>query len=337
MSMNKKLKSLVALFICFGIMVSLKPESVSAGISYSANKISDNIHLEDVIALKATNKKVKMPERAVDGSRIMKFSTYDYCKITADTDGKYIYYGVGEGYWVIGSKYNTFKRDIKTGEETGLTGYGYGNFICYKNILLSTYSVGGQAFVEKISKAGKIKRLAIGYSPIGLGNSIYYIGAKLEKGYYYSWYDLISVGVGLYKMNVNGKRKKLVKKGVVDRLGTSGKNLYYRDGDGWINVKTGKPESFVTLSYLYDPASKTKFTFNEKEIKAGKYEKGEWKYKTVFKYNKQAGYPCGILSVCVCGGKILALIDDTETMYVELYMMDLDGKNKMLLHKVLSE
>ena len=57
MSMNKKLKSLVALFICFGIMVSLKPESVSAGISYSANKISDNIHLEDVIALRLQIKK----------------------------------------------------------------------------------------------------------------------------------------------------------------------------------------------------------------------------------------------------------------------------------------
>ena len=273
----------------------------------------------------AANKKVKMPERAVDGSRLI----YSYAeepnaivKVSAVSDGKYIYYTTdyNSGPGLI---YQTFKRNIKTGQETGITRHNYHSLYMYKNILLGTYTTRHDRFVEKISKTGKVKELAKGYLPIGWGNSIYYIGSK-----------------GLYKMNVNGKRKKLVKKGISAVLGTSGKNLYYYDWENyiwengkWINVKTGKPESSVTRSRLYDIASKTKFTFNEKEVKAGKYENGKWKYKTILKYNKPSEYSEGICSVCVCGGKVLVLMINEE-FYGELYIMDLDGKNKTLLHKL---
>ena len=271
----------------------------------------------------AANKKVKMPERAVDGSRLIYSYEEEFSastRVSAVSDGKYIYYTTdyNSGPSLI---YQTFKRNIKTGQETGITWHNYSSLYMYKNILLGNYIVGtapAYGFVEKISKTGKVKELAEGYSPIGWGNSIYYIGSK-----------------GLYKMNVNGKRKKLVKKGIFADLGTSGKNLYYHNYNKgkWINVKTGKPESSVTLSRLYDIASKTKFTFNEKEVKAGKYENGKWKYKTILKCNKPSEYFPRICSVCVCGGKVLVLIAE-EGIYGGLYMMDLDGKNKTLLHKL---
>ena len=268
----------------------------------------------------AANKKVKMPERAVDGSRLI----YSYAeevsvglRVSAVSDGKYIYYTTDSS-----SGPGLIKRNIKTGQETGITRHNYYSLYMYKNILLGTYITDTADYIEKISKTGKVKELAEGYLPIGWGNSIYYnIGSK-----------------GLYKMNVNGKRKKLVKKGISADLGTSGKNLYYYNWGNekwfgkWINVKTGKPESSVTFSRLYDIASKTKFTYGEKEVKAGKYENGKWKYKTILKYNKPSEYSEGIWSVCVCGGKVLVLIKGD--FYSVLYIMDLDGKNKTLLHKM---
>lgn len=270
----------------------------------------------------AANKKVKMPERAVDGSRLIYSYSYlgGYYSVSAVLDGRYIYYTTDLCCGSVDDKYRTFKRNIKTGQEAGINSDNYENINIYKNILLGTKlfsSQTGESYVVKISKTGKVKELAEGYSPIGWGNSIYYIGP-----------------IGLYKMNVNGKRKKLVKKGIFGNLGTSGKNLYYYNwnNEKWINVKTSKPESSVTLSRLYDIASKTKFTFNEKEVKAGKYENGKWKYKTILKYNKSSEYSPRIWSVCVCGGKVLVLIN--EGMYGGLYMMDLDGKNKILLHKI---
>ena len=297
----------------------------------------------------AANKKVKMPERAVDGSRLINTSyrrgVYSY-SIIAVADEKYIYYTTSgpcgfSGLDPASIEGSILKRNIKTGEEIVLAG-PYSNINIYKNILLGTNRY--YFYVEKISKTGKTKKLALGSSPIGIGNSIYYIGWKKAKVFYQGSYGPGYKGIGLYKMNVNGKRKELVKKGIDGWLGTSGKNLYYKyydfysnakDNNKWINVKTGKPESSVILSYLYDPVSKTKFTFNEKKVKAGNYENGKWKYKTIFNYNKQSKYSLGILSVNVCGGKLLVQVDENTSAGENfgLYMMDLDGKNKMLLRR----
>jgi len=158
----------------------------------------------------AANKKVKMPERAVDGSRLIYSYEEEFSastRVSAVSDGKYIYYTTdyNSGPSLI---YQTFKRNIKTGQETGITRHNYYSLYMYKNILLGTYITDTADYIEKISKTGKVKELAEGYLPIGWGNSIYYIGSK-----------------GLYKMNVNGKRKELVKKGIYADLGTSGKNL----------------------------------------------------------------------------------------------------------------
>ena len=287
----------------------------------------------------AANKKVKMPERAVDGSRIIYSYSYlgGYNSVSAVLDGRYIYYTTDLCCGSVDDKYRTFKRNIKTGQETGITSDNYENINIYKNILLGTELFGvetNESYVVKISKTGKTKKLALGESPIGIGNSIYYIGKKKAKMFYLGRYGLVCKSIGLYKMNVNGKRKELVKKGIFGWLGTSGKNLYYYNWNNkkWINVKTSKPERTVTLSRLYDIASKTKFTYNEKEVKAGKYENGKWKYKTILKCNKPSEYFPRICSVCVCGGKVLVLI--AEGVDGGLYMMDLDGKNKTLLHKM---
>lgn len=162
----------------------------------------------------AANKKVKMPERAVDGSRLIYSDLGDgfsVDRVSAVSDGKYIYYTTNYniGHSLI---YKTFKRNIKTRQETGITRNNYSVLYMYKNILLGNYVeyFSSPAYkIEKISKTGKVKELAVGYSPIGWGNSIYYIGEELVK--VPGSYPQVEV-IGLYKMNVNGKRKKLVKK-----------------------------------------------------------------------------------------------------------------------------
>ena len=144
-------------------------------------------------------------------------------------------------------------------------------------------------------------------------------------------------GSGIYKMDLKGKNKKFVKKDVFGKLGFSGKNIYYYNrayDTGKVecfNLNTGKPENNVILSYLYDPASKTKVTYNTKEVKAGKYENGKWKYKTVFKGNEN------VEDACVCGGKILIkanYYDEAKGRgFIKFYIMDLNGKNKKILHE----
>ena len=164
-----------------------------------------------------------------------------------------------------------------------------------------------------------------------VGNSIYYIAEKKVKVY-----DMYAgESIGIYKMDINGKNKKLVKKGITGQLGVSGNNIYYNESyfenqeatDKWYNLKTGKLEGNVIPSYLYDPISKTKVTFNESEVKAGKYKNGNWEYKTILKYKEPNDYT-GISAVRVYGSKILVQVGDFK-----IYIMDLNGKNKKLIRK----
>ena len=105
----------------------------------------------------AANKKVKMPERAVDGSRLIYSDEEEFpavSRVSAVSDGKYIYYTTdyNSGPGLI---YQTFKRNIKTGQETGITRHNYHSLYMYKNILLGNYLIGtapAYSFVEKISK-----------------------------------------------------------------------------------------------------------------------------------------------------------------------------------------
>ena len=140
-------------------------------------------------------------------------------------------------------------------------------------------------------------------------------------------------------MDINGKNKKTVKKGVTGQLGVSGKNIYYTDSSfeeketvsRWYNLKTGKLEKNVIPSYLYDPISKTKVTFNKSEVKVGKYKNGKWEYKTILKHKSAEDY-LGIDAVRVCGSKILVQISVNSSGNCKFYIMDLNGKNKKLIH-----
>ena len=78
--------------------------------------------------------------------------------------------------------------------------------------------------------------------------------------------------------------------------------------------------------------SKTKFIFNDTTIKAGKYKNGKWQYKTILKHKMEKDSYIGIEDIAVCGNKLLVKISGKNGK-IKLYMTDLNGKNKKLLHK----
>ena len=335
-------KRILGMGLAMSLMLSglyVAPEKVRAEVENENMQKVESISKRAVIAAKSSGKIVKMPEKAVDGSRIIYTSGAGLHTISADTDGEYIYYSVF-GAGINGAETNAFKRNIKTGKETGID-LGH-SIIVGKDFILSEetgVSEGGRPdhHIYKTDKNGKRKELVIGDSPILVGNSIYYIAEKkLKKDFYY-----VAEPLGIYKMDINGKNKKTVKKGVTGQLGVSGKNIYYTDSSfeeketvsKWYNLKTGKLEKNVIPSYLYDPISKTKVTFNKSEVKVGKYKNGKWEYKTILKHKSAEDY-LGIDAVRVCGSKILVQISVSynSNANCKFYIMDLNGKNKKLIH-----
>ena len=332
-------KRIVGLGLAMSLMLSglyAAPEKVRAEVENENTQKVESISRGTVIAAKSSDKKVKMPEKAVDGSRIIYTSGSGLHTISSDNDGEYIYYSV-YGAGINGAETNAFKRNIKTGKETGID-LGH-SIIVGKDFILSEetgVSVGRpDHHIYKTDKNGKRKELVMGDSPILVGNSIYYIAEKkLKKDFYY-----VAEPLGVYKMDINGKNKKLVKKGVKGQLGVSGKNIYYSDlsfeyqetASKWYNLQTGKFEKNVILSYLYDSISKTKVTFNKSKVKVGKYKNGKWEYKTILKHKSAEDY-LGIDAVRVCGSKILVQISVNSSGNCKFYIMDLNGKNKKLTH-----
>ena len=276
--------------------------------------------------------KVKMPERAVDGSRIIEVPNIGADTIATEFDDKYIYYSLLNGSFNSRNSY-AFKRDIKTGNEVGFaktlekTGSyaGFTNIKALNNYLIcEVYPSGyGIPTIYKVYKNGKVKKLANGSSLLVIGNSMYYIAVKVYGGPFYEQ-------IGVYKMDMNGENKRLVKKGTYDNIGVSGKNIYYPEysypNTKWYNLKTGKREKKVILSHLYDPVTKTRFTFKGGVLKAGKYKNGKWKYKTIFTGNR-------ISAARVVGSKIWVQKNVKDGAGFELYMLDLNGKNKKLIGK----
>lgn len=332
-------KRILGMGLAMSLMLSglyVAPEKVRAEVENENMQKVESISKRAVIAAKSSGKIVKMPEKAVDGSRLIYTSGSGLHTISSDTDGEYIYYSV-YGAGINGAETNAFKRNIKTGKETAID-LGH-SIIVGKDFILSEetgVSVGRpDHHIYKTDKNGKRKELVMGDSPILVGNSIYYIAEKkLKKEFYY-----VAEPLGIYKMDINGKNKKLVKKGVKGQLGVSGKNIYYSDlsfeyqetASKWYNLKTGKLEKNVIPSYLYDPISKTKVTFNKSEVKAGKYKNGKWEYKTILKHKSAEDY-LGIDAVRVCGSKILVQISVNSSGNCKFYIMDLNGKNKKLIH-----
>ena len=303
-------KRILGMGLAMSLMLSglyIAPERVKAETGNEALQKVESVFTETVIAAKSSGKKVKMPEKAVDGSRIIYTSNSDIYTISADTDGEYIYYTVHYAGF-DGTENHAFKRSIKTGKETAVK---LGHSIrVYKDFILDVGTAGSDVikhYISKTDKNGKRKELAMGYSPILVGNSIYYIAEKKVKVY-----DDRYTGepIGIYKMDINGKNKKPVKKGVTGQLGVSGKNIYYSD-------------SF----FENQETSKTKVTFNKNEVKAGKYKDGKWEYKAILKHKSVDDYS-GIVAARVYGSKILVQIGAGN---FKIYIMDLNGKNKELI------
>ena len=238
--------------------------------------------------------KVKMPERAVDGSRIIEVPNISAFEIATEFDDKYIYYSLLNGSFNSRNSY-AFKRDIKTGNEVGFaktlekTGSytGFTNIKALNNYLICEAYPSGYGSIPtiyKVYKNGKFKKLANGSSLLVIGNSMYYIAVKVYGGPFYEQ-------IGIYKMDMNGENKRLVKKGTYDNIGVSGKNIYYPEysypNTKWYNLKTGKREKKVILSHLS--------------------------------------------AARVVGSKIWVQTNVKDGF--ELYMLDLNGKNKKLIGK----
>lgn len=277
-------------------------------------------------------------EQAIDGAKVIESQGYGEHLFGASSDGKNIYYSINSGSFKK-SKYNTIKRNITTGKETGvLKGkkygyYGFDSLKLYKNYFLGVRTNGSNPVwrsIYKVTKDGKVEELAIGHSPVVSGNSIYYIAEKVQK-----YGD--SKTLGIYKMDMDGGHKKPVKKGKYYTLGLSGKELYYsrakyageKLNTKWFDFKTGKEEKKVVLSQLYDASTKTKLVFSNKELRAGTYKDGKWEYKTILTVKKVDDNYMGIVQVRLCGSKALVQINDEAVS--KIYMIDLDGKNKELL------
>ena len=277
-------------------------------------------------------------EQAADGAKVIESQGYGEHVFGASSDGKNIYYSINSGSFKK-SKYNTIKRNLKTGIEVGaLKGkkysyYGFDSLKLYKNYFLGVRTNGSNPVwrsIYKVTKDGKVKELAIGRSPVVSGNSIYYIAEKVQK-----YGD--SKTLGIYKMDMDGGHKKPVKKGEYYTLGLSGKELYYSRAKyvgeqlniKWFDFKTGKEEKNVVLSQLYDANTRTKLVFSNKELRAGVYKDGKWEYKTILKVKKADNNYMGIAQVRLCGGKVLVQINGEAVS--KIYMIDLDGKNKKLL------
>lgn len=277
-------------------------------------------------------------EQAIDGAKVIESQGYGEHLFGASSDGKNIYYSINSGSFKK-SKYNTIKRNITTGKETGvLKGkkygyYGFDSLKLYKNYFLGVRTNGSNPVwrsIYKVTKDGKVEELAIGHSPVVSGNSIYYIAEKVQK-----YGD--SKTLGIYKMDMDGGHKKPVKKGKYYTLGLSGENMYYsrakyageKLNTKWFDFKTGKEEKKVVLSQLYDASTKTKLVFSNKELRAGTYKDGKWEYKTILKVKKADDNYMGIAQVRLCGSKVLVQINGEAAS--KIYMIDLDGKHKKLL------
>lgn len=273
-------KKIVGLGLAVAMTISgfnAVPERVRAeSVSADEQKV-EKLDTKNVIAWRISDKAVKMPEIAVDGSRIIDYGSM------AVTDGKYIYY-VTDGFG-----YSIYKRNIKTGKETKIGGgYMYVSIKLYKDFLLCDTYRGGQPTsvgIVRVSKNGKTKELFKNSGgPIGIGKYIYCGASILDENFN-------TIEEGTYRMDINGRNRKLVKKDQLG-LGVSGNKLYYT-GDydevkkewSWFDLNTNKLVKKTISSDRYDPISKTKFIFNDTTVKAGKYKNGKWQYKTILNLN----------------------------------------------------
>ena len=115
-------KRILGMGLAMSLMLSglyVAPKRVKAEVENENMQKVESISKRAVIAAKSSGKIVKMPEKAVDGSRIIYTSGAGLHTISADTDGEYIYYSVF-GAGINGAETNAFKRNIKTGKETGI-------------------------------------------------------------------------------------------------------------------------------------------------------------------------------------------------------------------------
>ena len=108
-------------------------------------------------------------ESAVDGAKVIESQGYGEHVFGASSDGKNIYYSINSGGFKK-SKYNTIKRNLKTGIEVGaLKGkkysyYGFDSIKLYKNYFLGVRTNGSNSVwrsIYKVAKEGKVKELGL--------------------------------------------------------------------------------------------------------------------------------------------------------------------------------
>ena len=106
-------KRILGMGLAMSLMLSglyAAPEKVRAEVENENMQKVESISKGAVIAAKSSDKKVKMPEKAVDGSRIIVTSSI------ADSDGEYIYYTI-PNLVTKNMVFPMLKRNIKTGKD----------------------------------------------------------------------------------------------------------------------------------------------------------------------------------------------------------------------------
>lgn len=139
--------------------------------------------------------------------------------------GNNVYYALGnDGVGYI------YRYNVSTGKKSLFVKkpcYYNGMFISGKYLYFTVDNYGGSdgrdRYIYRIGLNGKgLKRLASGYSPVVIGNKVYYTGVSKVKEYRVIHDSALT---GIWQMSLTGSNKKCIYKGNAMLLAKSGENL----------------------------------------------------------------------------------------------------------------
>lgn len=274
-----------------------------------------------------------------------------YIPDRAARSGKYVYYALGNDGGGSIYQYNTSTKKTKkvTGKFKCRELSVKGNYI-YMTVDKYTGSDNADMYIYRVKNNGSgLKKLAKGRTPVIIGNYIYYIGLKKEKG---DRYDKTS---GIYRMKLDGSGRKLLYRyvyknsygGIGKLCKVSGKLMWKETGGGYyiMPASGGTPKPYTpdfsacanTDSYsriddhytICNNSSGYRFTANGSLLYR---QKGTSKSKT-------------ILAKFSAGEEIKKIIDlneyvfvvtekrDGQFYYARAYVLKQNGKGKKMVQK----
>lgn len=277
------------------------------------------------------------------------------------SDGKYIYYA----YQGDGKRMDIIKLDLKTLKSKSIAkkvGNSYSNLSIKGNYIYAVldkangYGVGNEEpYIYRISKDGKHKKkLAVGESPVIVGNKIYYYSGEIVK-----FENELEKDTGLNdfksdgyisSMDLDGSNKKKIveissKMNKWRKLYKSSDEVYYENDKNQICNLSGKvikSSQFINTGEMhfwgfgsqdtYEIKTKLKYhkvdKFGADKLQVGSYKSGKWKYKTIANY-----YMLQNLSVFDNYMMVKVLESETEERQLcKVYLLDKKGNKLKELH-----